>query len=270
MISLKRNTKKELIKARGIRVMKKFIYEPNQKEDFKISRGKFEDFLKCERCFYLDRVGGLEVPKIPAFTLNETTDQLYKKEFDFCREKQKPHRLLIEHNLSHIIPYQHEDIDNWRDSLHHGLMVRYKNTNIILTGGVDDVWINTKNKKLVVSDYKSQAKEKKLLNTEDYLDDVFHQSYKNQLEFYSYLLNKMGFEVDEMGYFVVCNADRLKENFEKVMSFDELLVPYKLDTSWIEKKLDHMIRVLNERTKSKSHESCMNCAYQRERKKLEN
>tara|TARA_B100001057_G_scaffold433067_1_gene461690 strand:+ start:87 stop:899 length:813 start_codon:yes stop_codon:yes gene_type:complete len=270
MISLKRNTKKELIKARGIRVMKKFIYEPNQKEDFKISRGKFEDFLKCERCFYLDRVGGLEVPKFPAFTLNDTTDKLYKKEFDFCREKQKPHRLLIENNLSHIIPYQHEDIDKWRDSLQHGLMIRYKNTNIILTGGVDDVWFNTKNEKLVVIDYKSQAKEKKLLNTQDYLDDVFHQSYKNQLEFYSYLLNKMGFEVDETGYFVVCNADRSKENFEKVMSFDELLVPYKLDTSWIETKLDYMIRVLNKKIKAKSNESCMNCAYQRERKKIEN
>ena len=269
MISLKRNNKKELIKATGVRVMKKFIYEPNQKEDFKISRGKFEDFLKCERCFYLDRVGGLVPPDMPGFTLNETTDQLYKKEFDLCREKQVPHRLLIENKLSYIIPYQHEDIDKWRDSLHHGLMSRYKKTNIILTGGVDDVWLNTKNNKLVVLDYKSQAKNKDLLNAEDYLEDVFHQSYKNQLEFYAYLLNKMGFEVDDTGYFVVCNADRSKENFEKVMSFDELLVPYKLDTSWIEKKLDLMIKVLNDKKEAESHESCMNCAYQRERKRIE-
>ena len=113
------------------------------------------------------------------------------------------------------------------------------------------------------------SKNKDLLNAEDYLEDVFHQSYKNQLEFYAYLLNKMGFEVDETGYFVVCNADRSKENFEKVMSFDELLVPYKLDTSWIEKKLDLMIKVLNNKKEAESHESCMNCAYQRERSRIE-
>ena len=269
MISLKRNKKTgELVMAKGTRVMKKYIYQPNQKDDFKVSRSKFEDFLKCEKCFYLDRVGGLERPDIPSFTLNETTDILYKKEFDLCREKRIPHRLLVENELSHIIPYQHEDIDKWRDSLHYGLMVRYKDTNIILSGGVDDVWINTNNNKLVVLDYKSQAKSIEKLNHKDYLDDVYHQSYKTQLEFYAYLLSKMGHEVDETGYFVVCNADRDKENFEKNMKFDELLVPYKLNLTWIEEKIDEMIDVLNEKKLFKSNESCMNCAYQRERELL--
>lgn len=268
MISLKRK-KGELVKAKGVRVVKKFIYQPNQKEDFKISRSKFEDFLKCEKCFYLDRVGGLESPDMPAFTLNETTDLLYKKEFDICREKQQPHRLLINNKLSHIIPYQHEDIEKWRDSLHHGLMARYKKTNIILSGGVDDVWINTKNNKLVVLDYKSQAKTQDKLTVDEYLEDVFHQSYKTQLEFYSYLLTLMGFEVEETGYFVVCNADRDKENFEQVMRFDELLVPYKLDTSWLDKKIDQMIKVLDNKKEAVSHESCMNCAYQRERSRID-
>ena len=48
MISLKRNNKQKLVKATGVRVMKKFIYEHNKTEDFKISRGTLEDFLKCE------------------------------------------------------------------------------------------------------------------------------------------------------------------------------------------------------------------------------
>lgn len=47
MISLKRNKKTgELVKAKGSRVIKKYIYQPNQKDDFKISRSKFEDFFK--------------------------------------------------------------------------------------------------------------------------------------------------------------------------------------------------------------------------------
>ena len=45
MISLKRNKKTgELVMAKGTRVMKKYIYQPNQKDDFKVSRSKFGIF----------------------------------------------------------------------------------------------------------------------------------------------------------------------------------------------------------------------------------
>ena len=79
MINLKRNNKQELVDAKGIR-KESSIYKPNQKENFKLSRSKFEDFLKCQRCFYLDRVKGLIRPGMPSWTLNETTDLLLKKE----------------------------------------------------------------------------------------------------------------------------------------------------------------------------------------------
>ena len=92
MIDLKRNGKKEPIRATGLRSRASSCYSPYQKEDFKISRGKFSNFLTCKRCFYLDRVKGLDPPGTPGWTLNETTDLLLKKEFDYCRERQIPHR----------------------------------------------------------------------------------------------------------------------------------------------------------------------------------
>jgi hypothetical protein len=49
MISLKRNSKLELVPATGRRSLSKSIYSPNQKEDFKISRGRFDNFLTCPR-----------------------------------------------------------------------------------------------------------------------------------------------------------------------------------------------------------------------------
>ena len=82
MIDLKRNSKLQLVEAKGIRTRKSSIYTPNQREDFKISRSKFSDFLTCQRCFYLDRVKGLDAPGTPGWTLNETSDLLLKKEFD--------------------------------------------------------------------------------------------------------------------------------------------------------------------------------------------
>ena len=82
MISLKRNTKGDLVDATGLRSRESSIYRPNQTESFRISRSKFNDFLSCKRCFYLDRVRGIVSPGTPGWTLNQLTDDLLKKEFD--------------------------------------------------------------------------------------------------------------------------------------------------------------------------------------------
>ena len=96
---------------------------------------------------------------------NELTDTLLKKEFDECRKNKKSHRKLIEKGLDHIIPYdggseiltnsknekkEFRVIDIWRDARSKGIKARFKDTNIILQGGLDDVWFNTKTKKLII------------------------------------------------------------------------------------------------------------------------
>ena len=264
MIDLKRNSKKELVEAKGVRTRKSSIYQPSQKEDFKLSRGKFSDFLTCQRCFYMDRVIGLEAPGTPGWTLNETTDVLLKKEFDECREKQVPHRLFIKNGLDHFVPFDHEDMDKWRDSLRHGLISRFKDTNIILSGGVDDIWQDTRTGKLVVVDYKSQANFKPL-DPASYLSDVYHEGYKIQMDFYSYLLNEMGFDVDPTAYFLVCNANRDADGFFGKMDFSETLIPYQWSIDWIPDRVQNMIDVMNSSKIPDSNPSCKNCAYAKQR-----
>ena len=51
MIDLKRNSKGEFVKASGLNSQKWRLYKPNQKEDHKISRSKFQDYLNCKKCF---------------------------------------------------------------------------------------------------------------------------------------------------------------------------------------------------------------------------
>ncbi len=268
MIDLKRNNKKELVLATGKRSRSSSIYKPNQNTDFKISRGKFSDFLTCPRCFYVDRVIGLDVPGTPGWTLNETTDLLLKKEFDVCRKTQTPHRLFLENGLEHLVPFQHPDMDKWRDSLHHGLKARFADTNIILTGGVDDIWQNTENGKLVVADYKSQANIKPL-EPSSYLSDAYKEGYKVQMDFYAFLLKKMGFEVEETAYFLVCNADRKADGFNGEMKFLEVLIPYQWNSDWIEGRVNEMISVLNGSNMPDANPSCKNCAYAKQRAKFE-
>ena len=264
MIDLKRNTRKELVEAKGIRTRQSSIYTPNKTGDFKISRSKFSDFLTCPRCFYLDRVKGLDAPGTPGWTLNETTDLLLKKEFDVCRAQQSPHRIFRKFGLDHLVPFQHEDIDKWRDSLHYGLSVRFQDTNIILSGGIDDVWQDTRNGQLVVADYKSQANNKRL-DPMSYLGDAYHEGYKIQMDFYGYLLSGMGFMVSAMSYFLVCNADRNANQFAGKLDFNEVLIPYQWNSEWIPKRVNEMIDLLNSDDAPEGNFSCKNCAYARQR-----
>ncbi len=111
MISLKRNNKTgELVSANGVTSQKWRIYSPNQNKDFQLSRSRFDDFMTCPRCFYLKVNKGFMSPSTPGWTLNTLTDTLLKKEFDECRAKQEPHRIMIKNNLSHLVPYESEMI----------------------------------------------------------------------------------------------------------------------------------------------------------------
>ena len=264
MISLKRNTKGALVDATGLRSRESSIYRPNQTESFRISRSKFNDFLSCKRCFYLDRVRGIVSPGTPGWTLNQLTDDLLKKEFDLCRARGTTHRILTEAGLGHITPYTHPDLDLWRDSLRHGLEAKIENSSLVLHGGVDDVWFDRHTEALIVVDFKSQASSFPV-TTEHYLAGVYHQGYKIQLDVYAYLLNKMGFSVSPIGYFYVCNADRSAPSFEGTMVFAETLVPYEWNIEWIDSALREMVNTLNSDEVPEARASCENCAYARQR-----
>jgi len=264
MISLKRNSKGELVPAPGKRVKDKSIYTSNQTEDFKLSRGKFSDFLSCPRCFFMDRVLGLAEPGMPGWSLNSATDELLKKEFDVCREKQIPHRLFKDYGVEHIVPFKHEQMDAWRDAKARGLIHRFEDTNILLSGGIDDIWQDTITQELIVVDYKSQAS-REIVETETYLKGVYHQGYKIQLDFYNYLLSSMGFKIGATSYFLVVNADTSVSGFHGNMKFSETIIPYKHDISWITSKVRDMITLMNQEEVPIGHESCENCAYARQR-----
>ena len=51
MVSLKRNSKLELVEAKGKRTRSSSIYTPGQLDDFKISRGKFSTLLPAQDAF---------------------------------------------------------------------------------------------------------------------------------------------------------------------------------------------------------------------------
>ena len=61
------------------RKTRKKLYQPGASEPFRLSRSKLENYLKCQRCFYLDRRLGIKPPSGPAFTLNIAVDELLNR-----------------------------------------------------------------------------------------------------------------------------------------------------------------------------------------------
>jgi len=206
------------------------IFDPASKTPFKLSRSKIDNFLACPKCFYIDRRLGVGQPPGFPFNLNKAVDTLLKKEFDIHRAAGNPHPLMKAYKVD-AIPFKHEDMEKWRNALSEGIQYFHEQTNFIITGAIDDIWVNPKGE-LIIVDYKATSKD-----TEVNLDAEWQIGYKRQMEIYQWLFRKNNFKVNDVGYFVYCNGNADKEAFDGKLEFDIKLLPYKGDDSWVEQAI---------------------------------
>ena len=249
----------ETLIKKGFRARKNSMYQRGKNEPFTISRSKFSNFIDCPRCFYLDRVRGLKEPSMPGWALNSAVDELLKKEFDKHREAKTSHPIMKEYNLN-FIPYNHPDIDKWRQSLSSGISYLDKDTNLIIKGGIDDVWFDLDTEELIVVDYKAQSSSIPV-ETKSYLESKFHQGYKRQMDIYVHILRQMDFKVSNKTYFMVCNGEKTFDSFDNRINFVTKLVPYEADSSWVPIKIKEMKKVLESENIPDLNENCEACIY---------
>jgi len=245
--------------SKGFRTRKNSFYQKGSDKPFTISRSKFSNFIDCARCFYLDRVKGLKEPSMPGWALNSAVDDLLKKEFDKHRKEKTPHPIMKEYNLN-FIPYDHPEIDKWRQSLSSGISYLDKETNLIIKGGIDDVWYDLDKEELVVVDYKAQSNNTPV-ETQAYLEGKYHQGYKRQMDIYVHILRNMDFKVSDTTYFMVCNGEKTNDFFENRIDFKTVLVPYKSDPSWIPDKIKEMKIILDREEIPEYNIDCESCVY---------
>ncbi len=202
-------------------------FDPSSPEPFKVSRSKIDLFSECPRCAYLDMKLGVKRPSMPAFTLNNAVDELLKREFDIHRARGSKHPLVEKYGLD-AVPLVDERMEEWRDALRRGISYLHVPTNLLIRGGVDDVWVNPEGEFIIV-DYKATSK-KVGPSTEDDLYD----SYKRQLEIYQWLFRRNGFPVSPTGYFVYVNGKSDADAFDGKLEFDVELIPYTGSDAWVE------------------------------------
>ncbi len=202
-------------------------FSPSSKEPFKISRSKIDLFTECPRCAYLDLRFGVKRPSMPAFSLNNAVDELLKREFDIHRTQGSVHPLLERYGLD-AIPFADNRLEEWRDALRRGITYLHTPTNILVRGGIDDVWINPAGE-LIIVDYKATSKKKGPSTEEDLYD-----SYRRQMEIYQWLFRRNEFSVSPTGYFVYANGKSDAHAFDGKLEFDIELIPYTGSDIWIE------------------------------------
>ena len=226
----------------------------------KISRSKIDLFVECPRCFWLDLRQGVKRPSFPPYTINNAVDYLLKQEFDVHREKGTPHPVMKEHGIA-AVPFQHPNMNKWRHNFT-GVQYHHEPTDFMVFGAVDDIWVDSKGRLMIV-DYKATGAN----------EHRIYDSYQRQMEIYQWLVSKNGFEVLPTGYFLFARVNK-SEGFglpsvvrqpvdeeggrKAVLPFDLFLESYEGNRSWIDETLKEARSVYDV---SKAPAASVNCEY---------
>jgi hypothetical protein len=230
------------------------MYEPGAEKPFKISRSKIDLFVECPRCFYMDRRLGTGRPPGFPFNINSAVDTLLKAEFDVHRAAGTPHPLLEAYGLD-AVPAPHDQIDAWRQNFK-GVQFLHEPTNLIITGAIDDLWIDQDGNYIVV-DYKATAKKEPVKK----LNYGWQIGYKRQMEIYQWLLRRNGLQVSDTGFFVYCTGNPNAPAFDAKIDFDIHLIPYKGNDNWVEPVIENLHACLNGDQIPDAGAECDYCAF---------
>ena len=227
----------------------------------KLSRSRWENFIRCPFCFYIKEKHNIDPPSTPRFNINMRVDSLLKEEFDQYRKSQKPHPIFKKYNLN-FVPYNldPQKLKDYRNN-RRGVEAKSKKTEFTLFGALDDLWLNKDTDEIVVLDYKATSNK----NDPDYVNSSqeYHKSYKRQLDFYAYLLKLNNYKIFKTGYWLICNAkDENQKTFEGKLSFKITLLSYDLKTDYIEDILVELEKCLKLEKPPSSGKYCSNCIWQ--------
>ena len=237
-------------------IRKNNTYKYQTGKTFKLSRSGIDSFIKCQRCFYLNKVGNIKDIGMPGFSLNSAHDELMKKELDIYREKGEAHPYM-ESLKRNLIPFQHENMEDWRNNFK-GVTYHHEKTDLIITGAIDDVWIDTDTNELVIVEYKSTSTQSEI----DLNDGTpWKEQYKRQIDIYQWLFKMNGFPVADDSVFLYSNGLKTSRKFNDVMKFKTYVLEYKGSTEWVEEKIHEIKKVLDGKYIPEIKEECETCSY---------
>jgi len=180
---------------------------------FTISATSLSLLNECQRCFYLKVKEGISRPSGPPPALHTKMDILIKQYFDkFRKLGQLPPQLVgkVEGRLFDNI----DILNKWR-AWQTGLRFKDEKANVQLVGALDDCLFD--GKYFIPLDYKTKGT----------IKDDSHIYHQDQLNIYTWLLDKNGYPTKNVGYLVFFSPLEILNN--NLIKFE--IVPKKIDTS---------------------------------------
>ncbi|MBI2579916.1 MAG: PD-(D/E)XK nuclease family protein [Candidatus Aenigmarchaeota archaeon] len=160
----------------------------------KLSNSTLGIFRECHLCFWLKFTKGVERPEGIMPSLPNGMDRILKAHFDSFRGKELPPE--IGHLEGMKLFDDAKTLEAWRNRFR-GIEYEDKEKDAILKGVLDEVLVS--NGKLVAFDFKTRGFP---------LKENSHSYYQDQLNIYTFLLQRNGFETEDYGYLLFYYPDR--------------------------------------------------------------
>ncbi len=165
---------------------------------YSLSPSTINIFKDCKKCFWLQFRKNLKRPDGIFPSLPSGMDRILKAHFDSYMEDALPPE-LVKHKVDAKLFNDRILLDKWRDAKR-GISYTDEKGNT-LKGAVDNIL--TKDNKLIVLDYKTRGYE---------LREDTHEYYRDQLNFYNFLLRKNGYETQDYFYLIFYHPDKVVDN----------------------------------------------------------
>ena len=168
-------------------------------------------YLECPHCFWLDKNKGIKRPPPYPYALNSAVDSLLKEEFDAYRSKKLIHPLFKDNNIKAHLFSNQKLLNQWRSNL---AGIRYFDPDLKATlfGAVDDV-LEFEDKKIAPLDYKS---------TGSSAENIYDR-FQLQLDTYTFLMEKNGFQTPRKGYLAFYIVDKSKGFIDRLPFRKEIM-----------------------------------------------
>lgn len=170
----------------------------NGKQKIILSPNSLNLYLECPCCFWLDKKLGVKRPPPYPYALNSAIDALLEEEFDTYRDRDEKHPLLAKSGIKAKLFSNQKLLNQWRSNFS-GIRYYDENLDATLFGAVDDI-LEFDGGKLAPLDYKSTGS--KVANVYD--------RFQLQLDIYTYLLEKNGYQTPRKGYLAFYVVDKSK------------------------------------------------------------
>ncbi len=196
---------------------------------FRFSPSSLSLLKECPRCFWLHFVKGIKRPDSPFPSLPSGMDRILKAHFDAFRDRNElpPELQQLDGEVS--LFGNKELLGVWRNNLK-GIQWADEKGNLF-RGAVDNIL--QKGKKLIVLDYKTRGYP---------LKDDTKMHYQDQLDIYSLLLRKNGYETEDYAYLLFFHPDKVSASGEVIFNKD--LVKMKVSVENAERIFKEALNVL--------------------------